>query len=363
MRNIGWFLLSVLCYFVLSQGGFFKYIFIMIIAFCGIGMRNFYVSKKYWVILSAPVCYFVTGLILAVVNFNITKFTFKDSCFILIPAIAAICVFSAVPQKDVRIALDMQFGAIGIISIIIGSASLRHGSLFESQYAYILGAYAIYYYAYKRKGLFCAAVILTYLANKRIVHVAVIASILLYTVIRLLKNKQAKKWIINCAIIGTVCVCYGWIAAIKKGMVYAILSTFHIQSNGRTNIWGKIAPFYEWGLLYLGKGIGFVTNYLNELQIPGFANLHNDLLRTYIEVGFWGFGLCVVSYFCIIYKVKNTSSIYDARKVLLICLVVYTFMNFLTDNILIYINYWFPVYMLFLGIIFAPLDCRRKDKC
>lgn len=361
-RNIGWFFVSFFCYWVLSHSGFYKYIFILLIAFLGLGIKKFRVPSKYFIILIAPVCYFFVGFFSALANLNITKFSFKVSCFVLIPAIAAICIFNMIHLKDFGSVLDMQFWAIAVISIVVGYEGLSQGRLFESQYAYILGAYVIYYYAFKRKGMFLAAAFFTFLANKRITLAAVVASIFLYTVIMFFKNRKIQKWVMNCVAIGTVCVCYVWIALVKRGTVYDIFSALHIESNGRINIWNKINEYYEFGVLYFGKGMGFVTHYLNGLQIPGFDNLHSDLLLIYIETGFWGLGLCVISYFYMIRKKGSFSNIYVARKALSISLIVYTIMNYLTDNTLIYINYWLPMYLLFLGLMFAPIGCREEEK-
>lgn len=358
-RNIGWFALSIICYWVLSYGGFFKYIFILLIALLGLGIKKFCVPQKYFVVLTTAVCYFLIGFICAVLNLNITKFSFKVSCFIFIPALAAICIFNAIQIKNIGIILDIQYFAIVIISIIVGSTSLKQGRLFESQYAYILGAYAIYYYALKRKRLFFSAILFTFLANKRIVLAAVAVSILLYTVIIFIKNRQIRRWINNCVVIGTLIACYMWIAFVKSGAVVTLFSTLNIESNGRINIWNNISDYYEFGTFYVGKGMGFVVNFLNELQIPGFANLHNDLLLLFIETGFWGFGLCVLSYFYMISRGVKKSKKFSSRNVLLISLIIYSFMNYLTDNILIYINYWLPGYLMFLGIMFAPVGCKE----
>lgn len=353
-KNIGWFIVTILCYWILGQGGFSKYIFILSIAFLGLGMKKFKVSPKYFIILVSPACYFLTGLFCAAANLNISYSAFKVSCFMLVPAISSICICNAIESKDISVMLDLQFWAIAIISFIVGYKGLSRGNLFESQYAFILGAYVVYYYAYKRKGMLCIAGFFTFLANKRIVLMAVVVSILLYIVIRLFKNRQIQRWIINCVVMCTLCGCYIWVAFVKSGIIHTIFETLRIESNGRINIWNQIGEYYDFGISYFGKGIGFVTNYLNNLQILGFANLHNDLLLLYIETGFWGLGLCVIAHFYMVRRGRNFSKILSSRKILLICLIVYSFFNYLTDNIIIYINYWLPAYLMLLGIMFAP---------
>ena len=358
IKNIGWFTLSILCYLILSYEGFIKYAFILLIAMVGLGLRDFCVSSKWLVVLVAPGCYFFAGFLAALINLDITANTFKEACFVLIPAIAAISIFNVVQLEDICDLLDTQFWALAIISILRTTASAE--DLFESQYAFVLGAYVIYYYAFKRKAMFCVATLFAYLAHKRIAFAAVIMCILLYTVIMSFKRKQIQKWIINLVVIVTVCASYLWVAGVRLGIVKDILLKLHIESNGRINIWSKFDEYYKFGVQFWGRGIGFVASRLEDIQIAAFANLHNDLMRMYIETGFWGFGLCIFAYFYIIRKSNRDSGIATCRNVLLVSLVVYTFINYLTDNILIYINYWLPVYLLFLGIMYAPLKGEKE---
>ena len=60
-------------------------------------------------------------------------------------------------------------------------------------------------------------------------------------------------------------------------------------------IYNAVDKFYEFNPGFLGNGIGFLTYQLNEFMSVGVASVHNDFLQHFIDLGFWGYIIWLVS--------------------------------------------------------------------
>ena len=110
----------------------------------------------------------------------------------------------------------------------------------------------------------------------------------------------------------------------------------------------------EFSLFYLGKGLGIVETLLENWNITTYTNLHSDILKFYIEMGFLGLLIYLLSY-CVLFWF--TEKKYDNSKMcFLFGMSLYSLLLFVTDNVSIYIMYLFPVYSTF----FAVLSSGRK---
>ena len=98
-----------------------------------------------------------------------------------------------------------------------------------------------------------------------------------------------------------------------------------------------------------GHGLGIVEELLTAWRIQDFSNLHNDLLKFHIELGFVGFILLLASYGAVFYLVEKH---YGASKLkLFLSMVIYTMMLFATDNVSIYVIYLIPVYSIYFAVL------------
>ena len=68
-----------------------------------------------------------------------------------------------------------------------------------------------------------------------------------------------------------------------------------IETNGRAFIYSHVNEYYDFSPLFPGRGIGFLTYQLNEVVSLGVSAVHNDFLQFYIDLGFFGYILWLLS--------------------------------------------------------------------
>ena len=76
---------------------------------------------------------------------------------------------------------------------------------------------------------------------------------------------------------------------------FALLEQMGINTSGRVGIYNAVEKFYEFSPSFLGNGIGFLTYQLNTNIKIGVASVHNDFLQYFVDLGFWGYILWLVS--------------------------------------------------------------------
>ncbi|MBQ8759163.1 MAG: hypothetical protein IJZ20_05670, partial [Clostridia bacterium] len=86
----------------------------------------------------------------------------------------------------------------------------------------------------------------------------------------------------------------GYIALIKMD-AFELLEKAGINTSGRVEIYDAVDEFYEFSPEFLGNGIGFLTYQLNTFMNVGVASVHNDFLQHFIDLGFWGYIIWLVS--------------------------------------------------------------------
>lgn len=86
----------------------------------------------------------------------------------------------------------------------------------------------------------------------------------------------------------------GYIAIIKMD-VFSLLEKAGIDTSGRVIIYNAVDKFYEFSPDFLGNGIGFLTYQLSSNMNVGVSAVHNDFLQYFIDLGFWGYILWLLS--------------------------------------------------------------------
>lgn len=167
--------------------------------------------------------------------------------------------------------------------------------------AFCLGAYLIYMLMKPRKdsvyfillGLtsFCFIA-----AFKRIGMVAIAVALVfgwtLKFIAKFKKDTAARLTVIFTVLL--VFVLIGYIAIIKMG-AFELLEKAGINTNGRNVIYDAVDKFYKFSPEFLGNGIGFLTYQLSSHMNVGVNSVHNDFLQYFIDLGFWGYILWLLS--------------------------------------------------------------------
>ncbi|MBQ7544242.1 MAG: hypothetical protein IJT02_04780 [Synergistaceae bacterium] len=125
---------------------------------------------------------------------------------------------------------------------------------------------------------------------KRIAIFAMIVTMIFYVFIRRkgVFTRDVKVYGTFIAILAA-CFIYTWFIA--SDVILELAARYGFDFSNRIGIFGAIRNFYEWSVFFLGHGLYFTRSHFQEtyrLGITGLAGLHNDILTTYVDLGFIG---------------------------------------------------------------------------
>lgn len=337
--NIIVFVFLVMLNYILSTSGMLKYVvsFGILLVF-SIKNKVDYISKiKFF----APnIIYIVLGLFLCIINFHFSSYMLKTSLLLIIPFVFSV-IISSIFKKDINSLINMQFLALLFLYTVIE----RFPG--ESQYAFTFGLFIIFFTCKKdfsKKYRFIAVLLLIILmlvfTGKRLAALLSLFSIFLIVFFYKFKLNNVKKGKLILAIICILAL--GYIYACGNGLFDYIKVHYGVLVSGREYLYSLFSNYYSFNPLYFGKGIGWTFEKISSFNLSGAGNLHNDLLMTYIDLGFLGYVLWLTS-FSKWFSVKDKKS---KICVPIVILMIYTIGNYMTDNIMIYINYWLTAYLM-----------------
>ena len=167
--------------------------------------------------------------------------------------------------------------------------------------AFCLGAYLIYMlYKPKKNIMFFVLLALTLFcfiaAFKRIGFIAIVVVLVFAWLLKFIakfKKDTAMRITVTLSVI-VVLVLIGYVGIIKLD-VFAMLEKAGIDTSGRVVIYNAVDKFYEFSPEFLGNGIGFLTYQLSTNMTVGVNAVHNDFLQYFIDLGFWGYIIWLVS--------------------------------------------------------------------
>lgn len=190
------------------------------------------------------------------------------------------------------------------ITLIITFAGVTGDVIVQAEIhelAFCLGAYLIYMALKPKKNavffillgltLFCFLA-----AFKRIGMIAIVAALavgFLLKFVALFQKRTAR----NIAVFISVCLVLlliGYVGIIKMG-VFSLLEEAGIETSGRVVIYEAVDKFYNFSPDFLGNGIGFLSYQLSMNMKVGVTSVHNDFLQYFIDLGFWGYILWLIS--------------------------------------------------------------------
>ena len=99
---------------------------------------------------------------------------------------------------------------------------------------------------------------------------------------------------VNLIFSATILLLFLYIVSVKLDL-FTWLEQFGIETSGRSSIYLFIDGYYRFAVDFLGQGMGFVTYLLNEVYSIGVSSIHNDFLQFYIDLGFCGYLLWLLS--------------------------------------------------------------------
>ncbi len=350
-------LLMTLLFFLLHTGGIKKYILLLaaslILLFLG--------RKKKWAI-EAVVCvalpaaaYCMFGGLSTLLHANPQMTSVKDLLFWIVPLVFSIALY-VFWGKDMDRIVDFQFLGSCVAYVYGYRYWLMWYGKAEDSFAFVFGAFAIYFF-YKKKWLYLPiAVLLMYFADKKIAFLAMAVSMILLMILWIGKKSMTLALTIwNLGIAGI----FYYVYAIQSGILKHICYSMGIIGNGRMTMYDRFQDLYKVSPFFLGKGLGNIENILACWAIPTYDHLHNDLMKFYIELGFWGFLFFLLSYGITFYLAGQK---FGKKSMCgLLAMAVHSMILFMTDNVSIYILYMVPVYSICFAMIVS--DQKQGQAC
>ena len=167
--------------------------------------------------------------------------------------------------------------------------------------AFCLGAYLIYMLLKPQKNIvyfillgltsFCFIV-----AFKRIGMIAIAIALAFGWMLKFIAKfkKDTAAFLTNFFTVILVIILIGYVGIIKLD-VFTLIEEAGIDTSGRVVIYNAVDKFYEFSPDFLGNGIGFLTYQLSTNMNVGVTSVHNDFLQYFIDLGFWGYILWLIS--------------------------------------------------------------------
>lgn len=190
------------------------------------------------------------------------------------------------------------------ITLIVTFADVTGSVIVQAEIhelAFCLGAYLIYMLYKPRKSILFLILLLLNLfcflsAFKRIAIIAVVIALAFGYLLKFV-GRFSRKTSFGLLLFFALCVVIlllVYVAIIKLG-AFALLEQAGINTSGRVGIYNAVDKFYQFDPAFLGNGIGFLTYQLNTFMNVGVASVHNDFLQHFIDLGFWGYIIWLVT--------------------------------------------------------------------
>lgn len=353
IKNICVILLMFFALTICHSAGMKKYIFILGLTavFLILGRKKKW-SPEVLLCVSLPtIAYLIMGGMISIAGGSIYTSTFKMVLFLIIPLLFAFSMY-IFTDKDIFDMVDAQMiGTCLTYFWISGRFLMRHGRA-ESTLSFVFGLFFLYYLYKKKWGFVLLTIIFLYLTNKRITLLAVLVVVMVMFFLKLFRNDRRLVYTIWAVVEGGI---GGYIWLICSGAFTFVCRGFGIDTSGRVKIYAQIVNWLENPVQLFGKGLGTVEILLEQWKIKSFANLHNDLLKFYIELGIIGLAVYLVSYGVTYYLAGKKLG--NEKMCMLLAMNIYSMVLFATDNVSIYIIYLIPFY----SILFAILSPNQQS--
>ncbi|MBR5285032.1 MAG: O-antigen ligase family protein [Clostridia bacterium] len=224
--------------------------------------------------------------------------------------------------------------------------------------AFCLGAYLVYMlYKPKKSILFLILLVLNLFcflsAFKRIAIIALVIALAFGYLLKFIA-RFSQKTAFGLLLFFSFCLVIlllAYVGIIKMG-AFELLEEAGINTSGRVGVYHAVDEFYQFDPAFLGNGIGFLTYQLNTFMYMGVASVHNDFLQHFIDLGFWGYIIWLVTmiFARVLYFGKKGNL---DNAIITFILMVYLIVVSATDNTMNYPLLTCVLAMLMMGNSFA----------
>lgn len=234
--------------------------------------------------------------------------------------------------------------SFGASDVVVNSKFIRAIEIHDI--TFVMGVYVIYFLFFssgvKYRYLYAGIALFLFMAGlKRIAFLSMLAALTFALFCCVLGPKGKKRTLIITAFL-IVAFCYYYIIIIHEGVFTRFCIEHEIELNGREKIYDFISNYYEVSPSYSGKGYEFCVHLLKSMretkdQVVAINAVHNDILKMYVEMGFWGFLLWIMGYY--VYQTHwFINRCGEKTAVCFMAINVYMLVTYMTDNTMFY--YW-----------------------
>ncbi|MBR2590413.1 MAG: O-antigen ligase family protein [Clostridia bacterium] len=251
--------------------------------------------------------------------------------------------------------------SFGASDVILNSTFIRAIEIHDI--TFVMGVFVIYFLFFtpgeRFRYLYAAIALFLFFAGlKRIAFLSMLLGIVFALFCSLLGPKGKRRTLVITSLL-IVAFCYYYIIIIQKGIFTQFCIENDIELNGREKIYDYISNFYEVSPSYRGKGYEFCVQLLKSMkgtkdQVVNITAVHNDILKMYVEMGFWGFLCWILGY----YVYQTNWFVTRCGEKVAVCFMainIYMLITYLTDNTMFY--YWssMVIRMIPMCFFYAPI--------
>lgn len=364
--------------FLSSMKGIWIYIInvlIILIGFCDYIIKKHTLSKKilkdYWHFLALFIIMTIYSLFFCLGKHKIPLDEMLTAClYWIIPICVSGIIFLQLKEDGIRIIynvilLNYTFVIIKCLAVNglgyflkLSTYTNNFGSLLEVHpIGLTLPLFLIYFivehieYGNKISWKLFVGVLYTFMCGKKIALLAFLCSIIVYKCL-LFSKRQFSKNKLRILMVLIVVMAIGYLLAVQFDVLTAIALYFGVNFNSRLETWNALKDTYVISPLFTGNGVGYSMYYLKNLNgvyINGVLNkvgdVHNDILKMYIDVGFFPF-----IYYVWYLLIGNLN--YFLKKNLIktgrlyFIIMIYTVILMFTDNIMRYDLYLMTLFLI-----------------
>lgn len=346
------FLACISLFYYMDYGGIEKYVISLLVSilFLILGRKKKQDMNVLAVAAIPVLCYIFLGELSALLHGSYQMAAVKNIIYCLLPLLLVFSMYTYYGSAMGQI-VDAQFISCFLMYVVPNFYILRLGRTWESTYAFAFGVFSVYY-AYKKKWLlFAVSVLLTYCTDKRIALLGMLAVLCVMLLVWFFQYSKKLVYAVWAMVTAGV---FGYLYIIYSGILESVCWGLNINSNGRVKMYMRMTEQFDLSPLFTGRGLGIIESLLEHMRIETYANLHNDLLKFYLELGFLGLFVYLASYYLIFHYAEKRLEKKTVTFLLGIC--VYTILLFATDNVSIYLMYLIPFY----STIFEVLSSKKE---
>lgn len=240
---------------------------------------------------------------------------------------------------------------------------------------FVMGVFVIYFIFFchgeKHRFLYAGIALFLFMAGlKRIAFMGMLMAMVFAVFTSWLGPKAQARWLTLVSLL-IVVFCYYYLSIIHSGAFTAFLEEHEIELMGREKIYDFISNFYTLSPSYRGKGYEFCVELLRSMhgtkdQVVDITAVHNDILKMYVELGFWGFFLWIMGYY--VYQTHwFVTRCGEKTAVCFMTVNLYMLISYLTDNTMFY--YWSSMVLRIVPMAFffdpvkeMPLKIKDEDE-